>query len=115
MNATMPSVDSADLDKLKNRMPDLSDFELPKLESVGRTADDTINRLLGRPRRSAWPWVGASLGIVAVVGVIAAAFLWMRRWAPEPALETAEAGTLPAVSTAGASSELGAPAVTETV
>lgn len=79
MNTTMPKIDSPDLGKLKDHMPDLSEFELPKLENVGRTADDTINRLLGRQRRSVWPWVATTIGLVALIGVVVGAFMWMRR------------------------------------
>ena len=85
MKTTMPlHIDSADLARLKDHMPDLTEFEVPKLENVGRAADDTIDRLLGRSRPSVWPWLATGIGLIALVSVIAAAFMWMRRWAPEP-------------------------------
>ena len=89
MKTTIPiHVDTADLARLRDQMKDqmadlskmdLSRVELPKLEGVGRTADETIDRLLGRSRPRAWPWVAASVGLVAVIGTIAAAFMWLRR------------------------------------
>lgn len=85
MKTTIPlHVDAADLARLKDYVPDLSELEVPKLEHVGRAADDTIDRLLGRSRTTVWPWVATSLGLVLLVGVIAAAFMWMRRWSTEP-------------------------------
>lgn len=122
MKTTIPlHIDSADLARLKDHMPDLPEFEVPKLEHVGRTADETIDRLLGRSRPSIWPWVAASLGIVALVGLIAAAFAWMRRWSPEPEPvpelehEAPEAVETPAVMTSDPYSELDVPAVAEAV
>lgn len=97
MKATIPlHIDTADLARLKDYVPDLSELDVPKLEHVGRAADDTIDRLLGRSRPSAWPWVATSIGLVALVGVIAAAFLWIRRWSiePEPELVVAEPTTV---------------------
>lgn len=80
MKTTIPiHVDPADLAKFKELIPDLSEIELPKLQDVGRTADETIDRLLGRSRTPVWQWIATGLGLVAVMGAIAAAFLWMRR------------------------------------
>ena len=104
MKTTIPiHIDTADLTRLRDQMKDqmadltrmvLSKVDLPKLEGVGRTADETIDRLLGRSRMRAWPWVAASVGLVAVVGTIAAAFMWLRR----PATMTSS-DTVPTVST----------------
>lgn len=89
MKTTLPiHIDTADLARLRDQMKDqmadltkmdLSKVDLPKLEGVGRTADETIDRLLGRSRPRVWPWVAASVGLLAVVGTIAAAFMWLRR------------------------------------
>ncbi|MEO5703979.1 MAG: hypothetical protein ABIZ52_00470 [Candidatus Limnocylindrales bacterium] len=79
MNATSPiHVDSGDLARLKDRMPDLSALDLPKLQVVGRNADQTIDRLLGRSRTPTWAWIATGLGLIAIIGAIATYF-WMRR------------------------------------
>jgi len=49
------------------------------MNDVSKTADQTIDRLLGRSKPSVWPWVAAGIGLVAVVGAIAAYFAWWRR------------------------------------
>jgi hypothetical protein len=90
----LPDIDRSTLDELKKRIPDLSEIELPNLPSrkeVGRaakdvreTADETIDRLLGRSRAPVWPWIAAGIGLVALAGIVAAWFAWFRR----PAWET---------------------------
>ena len=87
--------------ELKNRlpdMPDLSEIDLPRLEQVGRTAgrsaDESIDRLLGRSRNPIWPWIAAGLGLAVVIGVIAAYMAWLRR--PPVETSTAERGWTPA-------------------
>jgi hypothetical protein len=72
--------------ELKNRMPDLgdlADIDLPRMERVGRdagrSADEALDKLLGKSRNPIWPWIAAVLGLAAVVGVIAAYMAWMRR------------------------------------
>ena len=92
----LPDIDRSTLEELKKRIPDLSEIELPNLPSrkevsrtakeVSRSADETIDRLLGRKRAPIWPWVAAGIGLVALAGVIAAWFAWFRR----PAWETTE-------------------------
>ena len=71
-------VDSGDLARLKDRMPDLSAIDLPRLEVVGKNADQTLDRLLGRSRTPAWAWVATGVGLIAIIGAIAT-YLWMRR------------------------------------
>ncbi len=79
MNASSPMhVDSGDLARLKDRFPDLSAIDLPKLENVGRNADQTIDRLLGRSKTPVWAWFATGLGLIAIIGAIAT-YLWMRR------------------------------------
>ena len=93
----LPDIDRSTLEELKKRIPDLSEIELPNLPSrkevsraakdVGKTADETIDRLLGRSRAPIWPWVAAGIGLVALAGIVAAWFAWFRRptWqAPAP-------------------------------
>jgi hypothetical protein len=85
----LPDIDKATLEDLKKRIPDLSEFELPDLPSmkkVSKTADQTIDRLLGRSRAPVWPWIVAGLGLVALIGVVAAWFAWFRRpsWQEQP-------------------------------
>jgi hypothetical protein len=85
----LPDIDRSTLEELKKRIPDLSEIELPNLPSrkeVGRaakdvreTADETIDRLLGRSRAPVWPWIAAGIGLVALAGIVAAWFAWFRR------------------------------------
>jgi hypothetical protein len=86
----LPNIDEATLNDLRKRIPNLSEIELPKLEGVGKTAEETIDRLLGRSKPSIWPWVAASIGLVAVISAIGAYFAWFRRSTlPEPPVEDA--------------------------
>ena len=78
-NTVLPDLDRDTIERLKQRFPDMSGVELPKMEAVGKTADETIDRLLGRSRAPIWPWVAAGLGLVALVGVVAAYLTWFRR------------------------------------
>lgn len=83
----LPDVDRKTIDELRKRIPNLSEIdmpslpkvELPTMKEVGKSADQTIDRLLGRSRAPVWPWVAAGIGLVAVVGAIAAYFAWMRK------------------------------------
>lgn len=82
MNAiVLPDLDRSTLEDLKARMPSLhlSDIELPSMERAGREADRTIDRLLGRSRPSAWPWLAAALGVAAIIGSAVALLSWTRR------------------------------------
>ena len=94
----LPDIDRSTLEELKKRIPDLSEIELPNLPSrkevsraakdVRETADETIDRLLGRSRAPVWPWIAAGVGLIALAGIVAAWFAWFRRptWEtpPEP-------------------------------
>jgi hypothetical protein len=105
MTATvLPNLDRHTIEELRKRFPDLSEIELPKLEGVGKTADETIDRLLGRSRPSVWPWIAASIGLVALISAIGAYFAWFRRsslptppvedaWTVEPSVVDAVPGT----------------------
>jgi hypothetical protein len=78
----LPDIDRATIDELRKKIPNLSEIELPempKMEKVGKTADETIDRLLGRQKAPVWPWVAAGIGLVAVIGALAAYFAWFRR------------------------------------
>jgi hypothetical protein len=77
----LPDLDRSTLEDLKTRMPSLhlSEIELPSMEHAGRQADRAIDRILGRSRPSAWPWVAAALGIAAIIGTAAALLTWTRR------------------------------------
>jgi hypothetical protein len=83
----LPDVDRKTMDELRKRIPNLSEIdlsslpkvELPTMKEVSKTADQTIDRLLGRSRAPVWPWVAAGIGLVAVIGAIAAYFAWMRK------------------------------------
>jgi hypothetical protein len=76
---TLPEVDRSTLDELKKRFPSLSEIELPKMENVGKSADEAVDRLLGRNKAPVWPWIATGIGLVAVIGAIAAYFAWFRR------------------------------------
>jgi len=101
MNATvLQNLDRNTIEDLRKRFPDLSEMELPKLEGVGKTADEAILRLLGRSQPSVWPWIAASIGLVALIGAIGAYFAWFRRsslpttpvedaWTAEPSISDA--------------------------
>jgi len=85
----LPDIDRSTLEELKKRIPDLSEIELPNLPSrkevsraakdVSKSADETIDRLLGRSRAPVWPWIAAGIGLVALAGIVAAWFAWFRR------------------------------------
>jgi hypothetical protein len=103
----LPDIDRRTLDELKKRIPDLSEIELPNLPSkkeVSRTADQAIDRLLGRSRTPIWAWIAAAIAFAAVVGVVAAWFAWFRRptgesrsepWTDQLAEEPSIGGTEP--------------------
>ena len=82
----LPDIDRSTLEELRKKIPNLSEIELPtlpKIEDLGKnaskTADQTIDRLLGRSRAPVWPWVAAGIAIVAIIGAIAAYITWFRR------------------------------------
>jgi hypothetical protein len=78
----LPDIDRSTIEELKKKIPNLAEIELPeipKMEKVGKTADETIDRLLGRQKTQVWPWVAAGIGLVAVIGALAAYFAWFRR------------------------------------
>ena len=104
----LPDIDRSTLEELKRRIPDLSEIELSlptrkevskaakeagkTAREVGKTADDTIDRLLGRKRAPVWPWIAAGIGLVAVIGAVAAWFAWFRRptWETQSELGSAD-------------------------
>lgn len=75
----LPDIDRSTIEDLRKKMPNLSEIELPSMKQVSKNADETIDKLLGRSRAPIWPWVAAGIGLVAVIGVIAAYFAWFRR------------------------------------
>ena len=78
-NTVLPDLDMETIERLKQRFPDLSNVDLPKMESVGKSADQTIDRLLGRSRAPIWPWIAGAFALVAVIGTVAAYLGWLRR------------------------------------
>lgn len=78
-NTVLPDLDRDTIERLKQRFPDLSGIELPKMEEVGRTADQTIDKLLGRSKSPVWPWVALVVAVMSVVGAIAGYVMWMRQ------------------------------------
>jgi hypothetical protein len=85
----LPDLNQKTIDDLRDRVSklseidlsklDLSKIEMPALPDVGKSADHAIDRLLGRSRMPIWPWIAAGIGLVAVVGAIAAWFTYLRR------------------------------------
>ena len=83
----LPDIDKSTIDELRKRIPDLKEIELPTLpnmDKMSKTAEHTIDRLLGRSKAPVWPWIAAGIGLVALVGAVAAYFAFWRR----PAWET---------------------------
>ena len=91
----LPDIDRSTIEELKKRIPDLSEIELnlpsrkdvkKTAKGVSKTADETIDKLLGRSKAPVWPWIAAGIGLVAVAGIIAAWFAWFRRptWQSQP-------------------------------
>lgn len=83
----LPDIDRKTVDELLKKIPNLREIELPSMptmQEVGKTADEQIDRLLGRSKAPVWPWVAAGLGLVAVIGAVAAYFAFWRK----PAWET---------------------------
>lgn len=92
----LPDIDRSTIEELRKKIPNLTEIELPSMPSmqeVGKTADETIDRLLGRQRSPVWPWIAAGLGVVALIGAVAAWFTWFRRptW-ESPASDTWSTG-----------------------
>ena len=61
----LPDIDRSTIEELRKKIPNLSEIELPQMpsmEKVGKTADDTIDRLLGRQKAPVWPWIAAGPG-----------------------------------------------------
>ena len=78
----LPDLDRSTIEELRKKIPNLSEIELPELPSmkqVSKTTDQTIDRLLGRSKAPVWPWIAAGVGLVAVIGALAAYFAWFRR------------------------------------
>ena len=78
----LPDLDRKTIEELRKKIPNLSEIELPDLPSmkqVSKTTDETIDRLLGRSKAPVWPWIAAGVGLVAVIGALAAYFAWFRR------------------------------------
>ena len=71
-------------------------WDLPRLEVVGRTADNTIDRLLGRSRAPVWPWIATGVGLIAVIGAVAV-YLWTRR----PLIDSVESTAIDNAATLG--------------
>lgn len=85
MTAVLQDLDRSTIEDLRKHIPnlsalDLSKVELPRMQEVGKGADQAIDRLLGRSRSPIWAWVAWSVGLVAVLGAVAAWFAWSRRF-----------------------------------
>jgi hypothetical protein len=85
----LPDLNQKTIDDLRERVSKLSDIdfskidlskiEMPALQDVGKSADQAIDRLLGRSRMPMWPWIAAGIGLIAVIGAITAWFTVIRR------------------------------------
>jgi len=113
----LPDVDRSTIDDLLKRLPNLKQLdlsnlktvELPKMENVGRNADEAVDRLLGRSRAPVWPWVAAGIGLVAVIGVVGAWLAWFRRPSWESTtITTPSSSSLDTPSTYGTTPDLSA-------
>ena len=98
----LPNLDESTIKELRKRIPDMSEIDLPSLErvgkDVGKTADQAIDRLMGRSRTPVWPWVAGSIAFAAILGAVAAWFTWFRRPASMDTLVDEEIGTWEAPS-----------------
>lgn len=92
-NTVLPDLDMETIERLKQRFPDLSNVDLPKMESVGKSADQTIDKLLGRSRAPIWPWIAGAFALVAIIGTVAAYLGWLRR-PPMDSIDTTGADSL---------------------
>jgi hypothetical protein len=79
----LPNLDESTIKELRKRIPDMSEIDLPNLEKVGKdvgkTADQALDKLLGRSKMPVWPWVAGSIALAAILGAVAAWFTWFRR------------------------------------
>lgn len=82
----LPDIDKATVDELRKKLPDLREIELPSMKEVSKTAkgvsqtaEETIDKLLGRSKAPVWPWIAVGIGLVAAIGAIAAYFAWWKR------------------------------------
>jgi hypothetical protein len=67
------------VDDIRDRLGDLPRMSLPRLEDFGRQADETVDRLRGRPVRPVWFRSVLVIGVLGVMAVIAAmAMSWTR-------------------------------------
>lgn len=115
----LPNLDQSTIDELRKRIPDMSEIDLPRLErvgkDVGKSADQALDRLLGRSRMPVWPWVAGSIAIVAILGAAAAWLTWFRRPAPIDTVADENMGTWDAsIDGTGRSGSLGGDAGTAT-
>ena len=99
----LPEIDRSTVDELRKKFPNLSEIELPKMEHVGKSADEAVDRLLGRNKNPVWPWAAAGIVLVAVIGAIAAYVAWFRR----PTWDSTEAGWTADTTTSEAEATLG--------
>jgi len=81
------------VDDIRDRIGDLPRMTLPRLEEVGRQADETVDRLRGRPVRPAWFRPVLVIGVLGIMAAIAAmAMSWGRsragRWNNDDAIDS---------------------------
>lgn len=114
----LPNLDQSTIDELRKRIPDMSEFDLPKLEQVGKdvgkTADQALGRLLGRSRAPVWPWVAGSIALAAILGAVAAWFTWFRRPTDTPVDDNATSWQ-PSTTDADTTGDLGGLATDRTI
>jgi hypothetical protein len=92
------------LDRI-DRLPDMSQMDLPSLALIGRKADQAVDRIRGRSRRPAWPWL---LGGLVAVGVAVAAAFAVMTWNRNRA-ETWPDDAIDGLDRASESGDLGGP------
>jgi hypothetical protein len=76
-------------DAILDRLPDPSQMDLPSLEVLGRRADETVDRLRGRPRRPGWAWLLGAVVIAGIALVTASVLMSWSRNRAEPAHDDA--------------------------
>jgi len=95
LRARVSKLSDLDLSKIDLGKLDLGKLDTPSLQHAGKSADQAIDRLLGRSRPSIWPWLAAGIGLVAVIGAATAWFAFIKR----PAWIVSKSSTAPETAT----------------
>jgi hypothetical protein len=67
------------VDDVRDRVASVPHMSMPRLQEVGRQADQTVDRFLGRPARRSWLKPLLVIGVLGVMAAVAAmAMSWSR-------------------------------------